>query len=95
MSLEIVTLKEFNTVVGGLLKKIDTLEAMIKPFVESERDGKKVLTRDEATLYCRLSLYGINAARREGRIAGVKINEKSFGYTRDACDNYLKRYRKG
>lgn len=93
MPLEIVTLQEFESVTSRLLQRIDTLEAMIKPFVESERDGNKILSRSEACQYVRLSNHGINAARREGRITGIKINEKEYGYRKSDLDRYLKRYR--
>ena len=94
MELHLVTSAEHKREVDKLQKQIEELKAMITPFVEAERDSEQVLTWREATAYVRLTATGLSEARRQGRIKGIKINAKEFGYKKGELDKYRNRYQK-
>jgi hypothetical protein len=89
---DFITRKEHDNTVLLLKNQIAELRSMISPFVEAELDGEKILTWKEAIKYVNLSPHGLSEARRQGRIVGVKINSKEYGYKKRELDKYLKRY---
>lgn len=46
----------------------------------------------EAAEYLRFTPEGIRKARRAGRLSGVRINEKEWGFRLSELDRYVKRY---
>lgn len=89
MQLNVVSYEEFNAAVSGLRDEIKYLRSLL-PAVESP----KLLTPSEAADYCRISVESLNRARRDGRVKGLKANEKQYAYTIADLDVYLKRYYK-
>jgi hypothetical protein len=92
--MEIYTKAEVEKIVSNLESKITELRSMIIPFVQAQREGNKVLTKEQAAKHCRLGLHGLSEARRKGRIKAVKINAKEYGYRLEDCNQYLERYQK-
>ena len=46
----------------------------------------------EAAEYLRFTPEGIRKARRAGRLTGVRLNEKEWGFRLSELDRYVKRY---
>jgi len=46
----------------------------------------------EAAHYLRLTPEGVRKARRQGRLTGVHLNEKEWGFRQSELDRYLTRY---
>lgn len=46
----------------------------------------------EAAHYLRLKPEGVRNARRRGRLTGVHLNEKEWGFRQSELDRYLARY---
>ncbi len=52
----------------------------------------RLLTVREAATYLHLKPDGVRKARRAGRISGVKLNEKEWGFRESELNRYLTRY---
>ena len=52
----------------------------------------RVLKVREAAAYLRLTPEGLRKARRQRRLAGVRINEKEWGFCLSELNRYLLRY---
>lgn len=52
----------------------------------------RILTVREAAHYMRLKPEGVRNARRAGRLAGLRLNEKEWGFRQSELDRYLSRY---
>lgn len=52
----------------------------------------RILKVREAASYLRLTPEGIRKARRQGRVFGVRINEKEWGFRQSELNRYLTRY---
>lgn len=52
----------------------------------------RILTVREAAAFLRLTPEGLRKARRKGRVQGVRINEKSWGFRLSELVRYLRRY---
>ncbi|GAA4388967.1 helix-turn-helix domain-containing protein [Hymenobacter koreensis] len=52
----------------------------------------RILKVREAAAYLRLTPEGLRKARRQGRLAGVRINEKEWGFRQSELARYLTRY---
>lgn len=52
----------------------------------------RILKVREAATYLRLTPEGLRKARRKGRVAGVRINEKEWGFRQSELARYLRRY---
>ena len=52
----------------------------------------RILTVRESALYMRLKPEGVRNARRAGRLAGLRLNEKEWGFRQSELDRYLSRY---
>ena len=52
----------------------------------------RLLTVREAAAYLRLKPDGVRKARRAGRISGIKLNEKEWGFRESELNRYLTRY---
>ena len=52
----------------------------------------RLFTVREAAEYLRFTPEGIRKARRAGRLSGVRLNEKEWGFRLSELDRYVKRY---
>ncbi|MDU0369544.1 helix-turn-helix domain-containing protein [Hymenobacter endophyticus] len=52
----------------------------------------RILNVREAAQYLRLKPEGIRKARRQGRLQGLHINEKEWGFRLSELNRYLTRY---
>ena len=52
----------------------------------------KVLTTAQAAAYIGLSVCALLRARRAGRLQGVRLNEKDWGFRQSVLDAYPRRY---
>ena len=52
----------------------------------------RILTVREAAHYMRLKPEGVRNARRAGRLFGLRLNEKEWGFRQSELDRYLSRY---
>ena len=52
----------------------------------------EVLSTRAAAAHLGLSTDALLRARRAGRLAGVRLNEKDWGFRRSALDKYPRRY---
>lgn len=52
----------------------------------------RILTVREAAHYLRLKPEGVRNARRQKRLAGLRLNEKEWGFRLSELDRYLSRY---
>lgn len=88
--IQVVTYDEFTAAVSGLREEINRLRALL-PATAPE---SQLLTASEAAAYLRITPEGLRRARREGRVKGVKANEKEYAYYLSDLDAYLRRYNK-
>ncbi|SDY67936.1 helix-turn-helix domain-containing protein [Hymenobacter psychrophilus] len=51
-----------------------------------------MLTTAQASVYIGLSVDALLRARRAGRLQGVRLNEKDWGFRRSVLDAYPRRY---
>ena len=62
--------------------------------VASTAPPDEVLSTRAAAEYIGLSIDALLRARRAGRIGGVRLNEKDWGFRRSVLDKYPRRYHK-
>ncbi len=62
--------------------------------VASTAPPDEVLSTRAASEYIGLSIDALLRARRAGRIGGVRLNEKDWGFRRSVLDKYPRRYHK-
>ena len=60
--------------------------------VASSAPPDEVLSTARAAQYIGLSADALLRARRAGRIVGVRLNEKDWGFRRSVLDKYPRRY---
>lgn len=79
-----------------LAARLDKLEAAEearqRPIYEAEARGNEVLTTAQAAAYLNLHPQALLRARKAGRLQGVRLNEKDWGFRRAALDAYPRRY---
>lgn len=81
----------------AVLHRLDQLEAHAQPLKPgpTAAPADTVLTSREAAAYLGMkSALSVTKARRAGRLTGVKINEKEWGFRRSELDRYLTRYQR-
>ena len=72
------------------LDKLEQAEAVRLAAVTAPPD--EVLTTAQASAYIGLSVDALLRARRKGRLQGVRLNEKDWGFRRSTLDKYPRRY---
>ncbi|UOQ80987.1 helix-turn-helix domain-containing protein [Hymenobacter sp. 5414T-23] len=72
------------------LEKLEQAEAERAAATAAKPD--EVLTTAQASAYIGLSVDALLRARRAGRLQGVRLNEKDWGFRRSALDAYPRRY---
>ena len=76
----------------ALLAKIEKLEQRIATLEPSPAPPDILLNVRQAAAYINFTPEGIHKARRAGRMKGVRINEKAWGFYKSELDRYLHRY---
>jgi excisionase family DNA binding protein len=75
-----------------LTARLDQLEAAEKARQSPAPPPDNILTTREAAAYIGLSEDALRRARRAGRLPGVRLNEKDWGFRQSALDRYPRRY---
>lgn len=76
----------------SLTARIAHLEAAELARQTAPAPPDEVLPTRQAAAYLGLSEEALLRARRAGRIAGVRLNEKDWGFRRSVLDKYPRRY---
>ena len=78
-----------------LTARLNRLEAAEQArTVASTAPPDEVLSTRAASEHIGLSIDALLRARRAGRIGGVRLNEKDWGFRRSVLDKYPRRYHK-
>lgn len=80
---------EWNRVLGRL-ETLEAAEAARAAAATAKPD--QVLTTAQAAAYIGLSVCALLRARRAGRIQGVRLNDKDWGFRQSVLDAYPRRY---
>ncbi|RTQ52325.1 DNA-binding protein [Hymenobacter gummosus] len=72
------------------LEKLEQAEAA--RILASTAKPDQVLTTAQAAAYIGLSVCALLRARRAGRLQGVRLNEKDWGFRQSVLDAYPRRY---
>ncbi|GAB2778066.1 hypothetical protein HNQ93_001708 [Hymenobacter luteus] len=84
----LVSEAEWHTLHAEVARLGATLAQLLAPSTPPD----EVLTTRQAAAYIGLSEEALRRARRVGRIQGVRLNEKDWGFRRSALDQYPRRY---
>ncbi len=74
------------------LERLERLEAAETARQPAPGPPDEVLPTRQAAAYLGLCEEALLRARRAGRIAGVRLNDKDWGFWRSALDAYPRRY---
>lgn len=74
----------------GRLEKLESAE-QVRTVIEAP-EPDEVLTVRQAAAHLGMKPEGIRKARRAGRLKGVRINEKEWGFYRSELKRYQNRY---
>lgn len=74
------------------LARLDKLEKAEAARQAPPPPPDEVLTTAQASVYIGLSVDALLRARRAGRLQGVRLNEKDWGFRRSVLDKYPRRY---
>ncbi|GAA3923285.1 helix-turn-helix domain-containing protein [Hymenobacter algoricola] len=77
---------------NGLLNEVARLRTEVEKLSTPAAPPDRILTVREAALYLRLKPEGVRNARRQGRLQGLHINEKEWGFRLSELTRYLTRY---
>lgn len=75
-----------------LLQRVDQLERVEQQRQTPPSPPDEVLSTRQAAAYLGLSEDALRRARRAGRLRGVRLNEKDWGFRRSVLDAYPRRY---
>ncbi len=75
-----------------LAARLEKLEAAEQARQAPPPPPDEILTTRQAAAYIGLSEDALRRARRAGRLPGVRLNEKDWGYRQSALDRYPRRY---
>ncbi|MGI4886480.1 MAG: helix-turn-helix domain-containing protein [Janthinobacterium lividum] len=75
-----------------LLADVQRLKALEAASAPAPAPPDRLFNVREAAEYLRFTPEGIRKARRAGRLAGVRLNEKEWGFRLSELDRYVKRY---
>ena len=75
-----------------LLADVQRLKAMEEAKKPAPAPPDRLFNVREAAEYLRFTPEGIRKARRAGRLTGVRLNEKEWGFRLSELDRYVKRY---
>ncbi|MCR5888366.1 DNA-binding protein [Hymenobacter sp. J193] len=80
---------------NGLLNEVARLRKEVKklsPPAAPPTPPDRILNVREAAQYLRLKPEGVRNARRQGRLQGLRLNEKEWGFRLSELTCYLTRY---
>ena len=75
-----------------LLADVQRLKALEDATKPASAPPDRLFNVREAAEYLRFTPEGIRKARRAGRLSGVRLNEKEWGFRLSELDRYVKRY---
>ena len=75
-----------------LLADVQRLKAMEEAKKPAPAPPDRLFNVREAAEYLRFTPEGIRKARRAGRLTGVRLNEKEWGFYESELTRYLNRY---
>ena len=75
-----------------LLADVQRLKASEEATKPAPAPPDRLFNVREAAEYLRFTPEGIRKARRAGRLSGVRLNEKEWGFRLSELDRYVKRY---
>jgi hypothetical protein len=76
----------------SLTARLARLEAVEQARQAPPPPPDEVLSTRDAAAYIGLSVDALLRARRAGRLQGVRLNEKDWGFRRSVLDKYPRRY---
>ncbi|WP_151087401.1 helix-turn-helix domain-containing protein [Hymenobacter baengnokdamensis] len=74
------------------VQRLKANEAARAAALPAPPDPNELFTVRQVADLFHMSLDGIRKARRQGRLSGVRLNEKEWGFRRSELERYLKRY---
>ncbi|QJX47807.1 helix-turn-helix domain-containing protein [Hymenobacter taeanensis] len=74
------------------VQRLKETEAAPKMLPAPSAPPDRILTVREAAHYMRLKPEGVRNARRAGRLQGLRLNEKEWGFHLSELNRYLSRY---
>jgi len=76
----------------ALVAEVEQLKQMVAQLAPPAKLFDRLRNVREAAHYLRLTPEGVRKARRQGRLSGVHLNEKEWGFRESELDRYLRRY---
>jgi hypothetical protein len=76
----------------ALLARLEKLEQRITALESPPAPPDRLLTVRQAAARLSITPEGVRKARRAGRLRGVKLNEKEWGFYESELSRYLSRY---
>jgi hypothetical protein len=76
----------------ALVAEVKQLKQTVAQLAPPTKLPDRLLNVREAAHYLRLTPEGVRKARRQGRLTGVHLNEKEWGFRQSELDRYLTRY---
>ena len=75
-----------------LLADVQRLKATEASTAQPAPAPDRLLTVRQAATYLNITPEGVRKCRRAGRLSGVRINEKEWGFRESELNRYLTRY---
>ncbi|TDN39295.1 DNA-binding protein [Hymenobacter sp. UV11] len=88
----IVPAAEWDSLTARLARLEAAETARLATTAEDDAHANEVLTVRQAAAHIGLTPEQLRRARRAGKLQGVRLNEKDFGYRRRDLDAYPRRY---
>lgn len=76
----------------ALVAEVEQLKQTVTRLAPPAKLPDRILNVREAAHYLRLQPEGVRNARRKGRLSGLHLNEKEWGFRQAELDRYLTRY---
>jgi hypothetical protein len=76
----------------ALVAEVEQLKQIVAQLVPPPKLPDRLFNVRAAAHYLRLTPEGVRKARRQGRLTGVRLNEKEWGFRQAELDRYLTRY---
>jgi hypothetical protein len=88
----IVPAAEWENLTARLARLEAAEAARLATTAEADANANEVLSTERAAAHIGLSPEQLRRARRAGKLQGVKLNEKDWGFRRRDLDAYPRRY---
>jgi len=76
----------------ALVAEVEQIKQIVAQLAPLPKRPDRLHNVREAAHYLRLTPEGVRKARRQGRLTGVHLNEKEWGFRQSELDRYLTRY---